>query len=124
MKNYSIVILLCLNALYFPVKGQSLSVLKKDSLNTTIRQKKLLEFKENNVKGSYSISVAFYKTSHLIFDSPIKYFDAGSDRIICDKVEGVDNVLKVKAAQMGLFETNVTVITHNGAYYSFTHISR
>ena len=119
MKNYSIVILLCLNVLYFSVEGQSLSVLKKDSLNTTIRQKKLLEFKENNVKGSYSISVAFYKTSHLIFDSPIKYFDAGSDRIICDKVEGVDNVLKVKAAQMGLFETNVTVITHNGAYYSF-----
>lgn len=119
MKIYSNLLVLFLIVVCFSVNSQSLNVLKKDSLNPAIRQKKLLEFKENNVKGSYAISVAFFKTSHLIFDSPIKYFDAGSDRIICDKVEGVENILKVKAAQMGLFETNVTVITHSGAYYSF-----
>jgi conjugative transposon TraN protein len=107
----------------FPISGkaQRLNVIKKDSNNlmASSRQKKLLEFKENNSKGSYPVSVAFYKTTHIVFDSPIKYFDAGSDRIICDKVEGVENVLKVKAAQMGVFETNVTVITFNGSYYSF-----
>jgi conjugative transposon TraN protein len=119
MKIYSIITALLLSVMYSSVKGQGLNVIKKDSSNITIRNKKLLEFKENNVKGSYAISVAFYKTSHLIFDSPIKYFDAGSDRIICDKVEGVENILKLKAAQMGLFETNVTVITNSGAYYSF-----
>ena len=65
------------------------------------------------------MSVAYFKTTHIVFDSPIKYFDAGSDRIICEKVEGVENVLKVKATQIGIFETNVTVITFNGSYYSF-----
>lgn len=107
----------------FPIIGktQVLNVIKKDSNNlmASSRQKKLLEFKENSTKGSYPVSVAFYKTTHIVFDSPIKYFDAGSDRIICDKVEGVENILKVKAAQMGVFETNVTVITFNGSYYSF-----
>lgn len=98
-----------------------MNVIKKDSnsLMASSRQKKLLEFKENNSKGSYPVSVAFFKTTHIVFDSPIKYFDAGSDHIICDKVEGVENVLKVKAAQMGVFETNITVITFNGSYYSF-----
>jgi conjugative transposon TraN protein len=121
MKNFRYVFYLFLILLSFSSKGQSLNVIKKDSnsLMASSRQKKLLEFKENNVKGSYPVSVAFFKTTHIIFDSPIKYFDAGSDRIICDKVEGLENVLKVKAAQMGVFETNVTVITFNGSYYSF-----
>jgi conjugative transposon TraN protein len=121
MKNFRYVFYCFLMA--FPIIGktQGLNVIKMDSNNlmASSRQKKLLEFKENNTKGSYPVSVAFYKTTHIVFDSPIKYFDAGSDRIICDKVEGVENVLKVKAAQMGIFETNVTVITFNGSYYSF-----
>lgn len=121
MKNLRLLIYFCLLFISFWGKGQLLNVIKIDSngLMASTRQKKLLEFKENNVKGSYPVSVAFFKTTHIIFDSPIKYFDAGSDRIICDKVEGVENVLKVKAAQMGVFETNVTVITFNGGYYSF-----
>jgi conjugative transposon TraN protein len=96
----------------FRAECQTLSVIKKDSnmVLASVRQKKLLEFKENNVKGSYPVSVAFFKTTHIVFDSPIKYFDAGSDRIICEKVE---------ATQIGIFETNVTVITFNGSYYSF-----
>ncbi|MEA5461636.1 conjugative transposon protein TraN [Arcicella sp. LKC2W] len=104
-------------------QGQKLSVIPKDSLSASIsslsRQKRVLEFKENNIKGSYPLSVAFYKTSHIVFDSPVKYFDAGSDRVICEKVTGVENVLKVKANQIGFFESNVTVITANGSYYSF-----
>jgi conjugative transposon TraN protein len=121
MKNFQYVFYGFL--MVFPLIGntQGLNVIKKDSnsLVASSRQKKLLEFKENNSKGSYPVSVAFFKTTHIVFDSPIKYFDAGSDRIICDKVDGVENVLKVKASQMGVFETNVTVITHNGSYYSF-----
>ncbi|MEY4541005.1 MAG: hypothetical protein RLZZ306_2762 [Bacteroidota bacterium] len=121
MKNFRYLFYYFLMA--FPIIGktQVLNVIKKDSNNlmASSRQKKLLEFKENSTKGSYPVSVAFYKTTHIVFDSPIKYFDAGSDRIICDKVEGVENILKVKAAQMGVFETNVTVITFNGSYYSF-----
>lgn len=119
MKIIKTLLLLYLYIFCLSTKGQLLNVIKKDSMNPAVRQKKLLEFKENNLKGSYQVSVAFYKTTHIIFDSPIKYFDAGSDRIICDKVEGVENVLKVKATQIGTFETNVTIITHNGLYYSF-----
>jgi conjugative transposon TraN protein len=108
--------------MYFPsINAQVLTIIKKDSNSTAVasRQKRILDFKENNIKGSYPLSVAFYKTTHIVFDAPIKYFDTGSERIICAKVEGVDNVLKVKAAQMGLFETNITVITQSGNYYSF-----
>ncbi len=121
MKNFQYLFYCFALAIPFVGKTQGLNVIKKDSntLMATSRQKKLLEFKENNTKGSYPVSVAFYKTTHIVFDSPIKYFDAGSDRIICDKVEGVENVIKVKATQMGVFETNLTVITFNGSYYSF-----
>ena len=121
MKNFRFLFYLSLLLIPFWSKGQLLNVIKEDNngLMASTRQKKLLEFKENNVKGSYPVSVAFFKTTHIVFDSPIKYFDAGSDRIICEKVEGVENVLKVKASQMGVFETNVTVITFNGSYYSF-----
>jgi conjugative transposon TraN protein len=121
MKNFSIYIFLGFTLYLHSVNAQSLTVIKKDSNSTVTatRQKRLLDFKENNIKGSYPLSVAFYKTTHIVFDAPIKYFDTGSERIICAKVEGVENVLKVKATQMGAFETNITVITQSGNYYSF-----
>lgn len=121
MKNLKYLLFYYLLLLGFSMNAQTLNLVKTDSnaLFSSVNQKKVLVFKENNIKGSYPLSVAFYKTTHIVFDAPIKYFDAGSNRIICDRVEGVDNVLKLKAAQMGIFETNVTVITHDGKYYSF-----
>lgn len=111
----------CLVLFSLLIEAQTLNLVKKDAdaITTSANQKKVLAFKEHHIRGSYSVSVAFYKTTHIVFDAPIKYFDAGSNRIICDRVEGVDNVLKLKAAQIGIFETNVTVITHDGKYYSF-----
>ena len=74
---------------------------------------------KENIKGSYRISVAFFKTSHIVFDAKILYFDIGSKNVIGEKVENIDNVLKLKAAFLEPFETNVTVITASGKYYSF-----
>eukprot|EP01136_Pigoraptor_vietnamica_P014220 Opistho-1_new@56151 len=121
MKNLKYLPSCCLTLFSLLMEAQTLNLIKTDStgLISSANQKKVLTFKEHNIKGSYPVSVAFYKTTHIVFDAPIKYFDAGSNRIICDRVEGVDNVLKLKAAQIGIFETNVTVITHDGKYYSF-----
>jgi len=121
MKNLKYLLSCCLTLFSLLMEAQTLNLIKTDStgLISSANQKKVLTFKEHNIKGSYPVSIAFYKTTHIVFDAPIKYFDAGSNRIICDRVEGVDNVLKLKAAQIGIFETNVTVITHDGKYYSF-----
>jgi conjugative transposon TraN protein len=78
-----------------------------------------IPFSKHNIKGSYHITAAYFKTTHIVFDSKIAYFDIGSKNVIGEKAEGIDNVLKIKAAFMEAFETNVTVITGNGKYYSF-----
>ncbi|MEA5402969.1 conjugative transposon protein TraN [Arcicella sp. DC2W] len=121
MKNLKYLLSYCLMLFSFSTNAQTLNLIKNDAdaLISSTNQKKVLAFKEHHIRGSYPVSIAFYKTTHIVFESPIKYFDAGSNRIICDRVEGVDNVLKLKAAQIGIFETNVTVITHDGKYYSF-----
>jgi conjugative transposon TraN protein len=98
----------------------------KDSLSNPFALPKLttnssptLPLNQHNIKGSYRISVAYFKTSHIVFDSKIIYFDIGSKNVIGEIVDKVDNVLKLKAAFLEPFETNVTVITASGKYYSF-----
>lgn len=59
------------------------------------------------------------KTVHLLFPAAITSVDRGSADILVQKTPGVENVLKLKAAQRGFTETNLTVITTDGRYYSF-----
>lgn len=69
----------------------------------------------------YEIEVSYDKTSHIIFPSGIRYVDLGSDNIIAGKAQDADNVLRVKAARNGFTnETNFSVITEEGQFYSFT----
>jgi conjugative transposon TraN protein len=64
--------------------------------------------------------VTFSKTVHLIFPSAVKYVDLGSTDIIAGKSDGVENVVRVKAAVEGFSEeTNFSVITSDGTFYSF-----
>ena len=64
----------------------------------------------------YRLEVTFSKTVHLIFPSAIKYVDLGSSDIIAGKADGV----RVKAAVEGFSEeTNFSVITSDGTFYSF-----
>jgi conjugative transposon TraN protein len=80
----------------------------------------LLPIAKTSIKGAYPIEVSFQKTTHIIFPSRIKDFDAGSDAIIALVPEKVTNVLRVKANLRGFTdETNMTIITEDGGFYSF-----
>lgn len=68
---------------------------------------------------SYPVELAYNKTVSLIFPAPVRSVDLGSRDIIADKAADVENVLKVKANQIGFNETNFSVITADGKFYSF-----
>ena len=68
----------------------------------------------------YGLEVTFDKTVHVIFPSAIRYIDLGSANIIAGKADGSENVIRVKAAVKGFeTETNFSVITDEGSFYSF-----
>ncbi len=68
----------------------------------------------------YGLEVTFDKTVHIIFPSAIRYIDLGSANIIAGKADGSENVIRVKAAVKGFeTETNFSVITDEGSFYSF-----
>ncbi|HAO07951.1 MAG TPA: conjugative transposon protein TraN [Chryseobacterium sp.] len=68
----------------------------------------------------YKMQVTYNKTSHLIFPSPIRYVDLGSDLLVANKAEPVGNVLRIKSAVRDFEEeTNFSVITEDGKFYSF-----
>jgi Bacteroides conjugative transposon TraN protein len=75
---------------------------------------------ENNVISSYCLDVTYDKTVHLIFPSGIDYIDLGSPNIIAGKAEGAENVVRIKANVKDFKEeTNFSVITEEGSFYSF-----
>lgn len=66
------------------------------------------------------MQVTYDKTSHLIFPSAIRYVDLGSEYLTAGKAEDAENVLRVKAAVRDFEqETNFSVITDDGRFYSF-----
>ncbi len=66
------------------------------------------------------MEVAFLKTVHISFPSKIKYVDLGSDLIIADKADEVQNVLRIKAAYKGFTaQTNFSVICEDGSFWLF-----
>lgn len=88
----------------------------------------LTSFAQRNIKEPlamgkiepYRMEVTYDKTSHLIFPTAIRYVDLGSDFMIAGKAEDAENVLRVKAAVRDFEpETNFSVITDDGRFYSF-----
>lgn len=68
----------------------------------------------------YRLEVTYNKTTHLIFPVAIRYTDLGSEYLSADKAEDAQNVLRVKAAVRDFAEeTNFSVITEDGKFYSF-----
>lgn len=68
----------------------------------------------------YGMEVTFDKTVHIIFPSAVRYIDLGSANIIAGKADGLENVIRIKAAVKGFeTETNFSVITEEGSFYSF-----
>lgn len=74
----------------------------------------------NRMIPPYALEVTFSKTVHIIFPAAIRYVDLGSADLLAAKADGVENVLRVKAALRDFSkESNLAVITEDGAYYSF-----
>lgn len=87
----------------------------------------LLPIDRAAVKGSYPLGISDRKTTHIIFPTKIKEFDAGTDYVLAQIPETVTNVLRVKANPKatafcqadGGKETNMTVMTEDGGFFSF-----
>lgn len=68
----------------------------------------------------FKMEVTYNKTSHLLFPSPIRYVDLGSENLIANKAEDVANVLRIKSSVKNFEqETNFSVITQDGKFYNF-----
>lgn len=74
---------------------------------------------ETAVIQSTPLSVSEHKTTHLVFPAPIKSVDRGSADLLAQPASPSDNVLRVKAGKSRFRETNLTVITADGALYPF-----
>jgi conjugative transposon TraN protein len=74
----------------------------------------------NRMIPPYALEVTFTKTVHIIFPAAIRYVDLGSIDLLAAKADGAENVLRVKAATQGFRkESNLSVITEEGSYYTF-----
>lgn len=69
--------------------------------------------------GSYAIELSDNKTTNIIFPYAVRSVDRGSAEVIAQTVQGFGNILQLKADVTGFKQTNVTVITSDGKFYSF-----
>lgn len=68
----------------------------------------------------FKMEVTYNKTSHLLFPSPIRYVDLGSENLVANKAEDIANVLRIKSTVRNFEdETNFSVITEDGKFYNF-----
>lgn len=68
----------------------------------------------------YRVQVSFSKTVHILFPAAVKYVDLGSGNLIAGQAAGADNVVRIKSAVQGFEgETNFSVITADGVFYTF-----
>lgn len=75
---------------------------------------------QNRIIEPYLIEVTYNKTVHILFPSQVKYVDLGSPQLIAAKADGVQNVVRIKSSVQGFSqETNFSVITEDGGFFSF-----
>lgn len=67
----------------------------------------------------YRLSVSTDKTTIILFPFAIKSIDRGSKDVLVQRLQGAENILQVKAAVAGFNETNLSVVTADGKFYSF-----
>lgn len=65
------------------------------------------------------IAVNDNQQSHLIFPDKIMYVDYGTEDVEVAKASGVDNIVAVRASAPFPSETNVSVVTQSGRFYTF-----
>jgi conjugative transposon TraN protein len=66
------------------------------------------------------LQISDQMTTNLIFPYAIKSVDRGNRNILVQKASAVENILQVKAENSGLQNSNLTVITEDGSFYSFS----
>lgn len=69
--------------------------------------------------GLYHVDLSDNKTTNIIFPYAVKSVDRGSADVIVQVVQGFGNILQLKANTANFKQTNVTVITSDGKFYSF-----
>jgi hypothetical protein len=72
------------------------------------------------ITGSDTLLVSDIKTTHLLFEENVRYIDVGSPYFVADTLQ---KIIRLKHTGQGLtdvksLETNLTVISENGHYYS------
>ena len=69
----------------------------------------------------HALEVCYNKTTHIIFPAEITYVDLGNEKLVAGLADGAKNVLRVKSAFRSFKqETNLSVITDDGSYYTFS----
>lgn len=68
---------------------------------------------------SVPIQISEQLTTNLIFPQAIKSVDRGNREIIVQRANSIKNILQVKAENNDLTNSNLTVITSDGQFYSF-----
>jgi conjugative transposon TraN protein len=63
--------------------------------------------------------VSCQKTSHIIFPCTVRSVDLGSGDLIAQKAAGAENILQLKAVRENFGETNLSIVTSDGHFYSF-----
>jgi hypothetical protein len=106
---------------YLPLGGGGLfcQALEQNVSNSKPQTLKVKQLTEENEILPISIELAFNKTTSLVFPNAIRSVDLGSKSIMADKAINIENVLNVKASLIGFNETNFSVITNDGRFYSF-----
>lgn len=103
-------------ALLLGAAGVEAQVPEKE--NGNVRMTREISF--DRMIPPHELEVSYEKTVHLLFPSEVRYVDLGSPNIIAGKAEDAGNVIRVKAAVRNYKgETNMSVITEDGAFYSF-----
>ncbi|MFC5683576.1 conjugative transposon protein TraN [Flavobacterium sp. MAHUQ-51] len=77
------------------------------------------EIKEPFSVNLDSLTIAYSKTTNIVFPYAILSVDRGSNDFLVQKAKGVENILQLKAAKEDFKETNLTVVTSDGQLYSF-----
>ncbi len=68
----------------------------------------------------HALEVCYDKTTHIIFPAEVVYVDLGNENLVAGLADGAKNVLRVKSAVKSFKqETNLSVITGDGSYYTF-----
>ena len=65
------------------------------------------------------LTVTYLKTTNLIFPYPIASVDGGSKDVLMRKAKNTDNILQLKARKKDFDETNLSIVTADGKFYSY-----